>query len=154
FNQPVFSFLDSEQCRSLCCCQRVLLAITDLFITAAQTAALTSILTPLSGGNFSPEGLYNKNSHLRRYSAKDHAGKYQNALLSANAICKYVTEFSFVARRRRSFIPLFARPSLLILLLSKDCDKSLTLCVIPRRTAAFLYENLTIAYYLAHSSAS
>lgn len=110
--------------------------------------------SPLSGGNFSPEGLYNKNSHLRKYSAKDHAGKYQNALLSANAICKYVTEFSFVACWPRSFIPLFPRHSSLILLLSKNCDKYLTLCVIPRQIASFLYENLTIAYYLAHSSAS
>jgi len=55
-------------------------------------------------GRSSPDGLYNKNSHLRTYSAKDHAGKYQNALLSANAICKYVTGFSFVAFWRRRFI--------------------------------------------------
>ena len=69
-------------------------AITDLFITTAQTAVLTSILAPPVRGDV-VDGLYNKNSHLRTYSAKDHAGKYQNALLSANAICKYVTGFSF-----------------------------------------------------------
>ena len=41
--------------------------------------------------------LVNKNSHLSLYSAKDHAGKYQKAFSSANAICKYVTGFSFIA---------------------------------------------------------
>lgn len=47
--------------------------------------------------DFSPMGYIVKILIYVTYSAKDHAGKYQNALLSANAICKYVTGFSFIA---------------------------------------------------------
>ncbi|WP_415583697.1 hypothetical protein, partial [Klebsiella spallanzanii] len=44
--------------------------------------------------------LFNKDSHLRMYSTTDHAGKYQKAFSSANAICKYVTGFSFMISRK------------------------------------------------------
>ncbi len=44
--------------------------------------------------------LFNKDSHLCMYSTTDHAGKYQKAFSSANAICKYVTGFSFMISRK------------------------------------------------------
>ncbi|WP_434640454.1 hypothetical protein ACMYSK_04170 [Klebsiella sp. I138] len=43
------------------------------------------------------------------YSVDDHGGKYQKAILSANAICKYVTGFSFMVFSTPASCPVFWR---------------------------------------------
>uniref|UniRef100_UPI001CFBBBC6 hypothetical protein n=1 Tax=Klebsiella quasipneumoniae TaxID=1463165 RepID=UPI001CFBBBC6 len=87
-------FSGSVQRRSVCDWQ---IAITDLFITTARTAVLTSIRSPSLEGS---SGAMRRLKMILIYthnSADDNGGKYQKVNTSANAICKYVTGFSFIA---------------------------------------------------------
>lgn len=85
-------------------------------------------------------------------SADDNGGKYQKVNTSANAICKYVTGFSFIAGFANVTSGCHNTPMQKYSYQSYCYDIYISHHTEQRPQDDFLYKNLTIDYFLAHSS--